>query len=664
MALTLGIDTGGTYTDAVLFDTGTGEVMAKAKSLTTKHDLTEGVRGAIEQVIGNSGAEIGLVSISTTLATNAIVEGQGSPAALVLIGHQPRDLERPDIASALAQDPAVLIAGGHDATGEETAALDLGSIRDFANAQQGKIAAFAVSAMFAVRNPAHEIAARDLIRAETGLPVTCAHELSSNLDAPRRALTALLNARLIPLIQDLILAVRGLMQGYGIAAPLMVVKGDGSLIEADVALVSPVETIMSGPAASVVGAHQLAGLDDAFVSDIGGTTTDVALVTEGSPQLSRDGAEVGDFRTMVEAVSVHTSGLGGDSELNLDERGRLVAGPRRAVPLSLLASSHPTILRDLERQVERGYANQWDGQFALRQRALDTSLDTMSSSQKRLWERLEKGPVSLAALYQDETPTLALRRLTGRGLVILSRLTPSDAAHLRGLQATWDPRGAELGAELWLRQWQASGHRAPDDIESFCQAVFDAVMTQSARALLGSAVAEEHGQSLPTGRAAELFVDGPLSAQPGRLFDMKLVLHHPIVAIGAPAAAYYPPVGERLGTKVVVPEHAEVCNAVGAVAGGVTQRVDALITSPSEGLYRCHMPDGVADFPDLDKAADHGMAIITKAAAQLAEAAGAVEVTLSSQRDDNVVRGADGLETFIESRLRVTATGRPRLARP
>ncbi len=663
MALTLGIDTGGTYTDAVLFDTATGTVMAKAKSLTTKHDLTEGVRGAVDKVIGKSGTEIGLVSISTTLATNAIVEGQGSPAALVLVGHQPRDLERPDIASALAQDPAILVAGGHDATGDETAALDLDTVREFAQAQQGRVAAFAVSAMFAVRNPAHEIAARDLIRAETGLPVTCAHELSSNLDAPRRALTALLNARLIPLIQDLILAVRGLMQGYGIAAPLMVVKGDGSLIDADVALVSPVETIMSGPAASVVGARQLAGLNDAFVSDIGGTTTDVALVTEGTPQLSRDGAEVGDFRTMVEAVSVHTSGLGGDSELNLDGHGRMVAGPRRAVPLSLLAGSHPAVLRDMERQVERGYANQWDGQFALRQRALDTSLDTMSSSQRRLWQRLENGPVSLAALYQDETPTLALRRLTGRGLVILSRLTPSDAAHLRGLQATWDPRGAELGAALWLRQWQASGHHAPDDIESFCEAVFETVRTQSARALLASAVAEEYGQSLPTGRAAELFIDRPLSGETGRLFAMKLELHHPIVAIGAPAAAYYPPVGERLGTGVVVPEHAEVCNAVGAVAGGVTQRVDALITAPSEGLFRCHMPDNVADFRDLERAAEHGMAVITEVAAKLAEAAGAVDVTLSTQRDDNVVRGTDGLETFIESRLRATATGRPRLSK-
>jgi hypothetical protein len=185
---------------------------------------------------------------------------------------------------------------------------------------------------------------------------------------------------------------------------------------------------------------------------------------------------------------------------------------------------------------------------------------------------------------------------------------------------------------------------------------------QSARALLAAAVAEEYGQALPTGRAADILVDGPISGDPGRLVGLKVELHHPIVAIGAPAATYYAPVGGRLGTTAVVPEHAEVCNAVGAVAGGVSQRVDALITSPQEGRYRCHLPDGIADFRDLDQAAEHAGAVISEAACRLAEDAGAVDVTLSTRRDDNVVRGADGLETFIESRLRATATGRPRLA--
>src|SRR5690606_34837214 len=117
-----------------------------------------------------------------------------------------------------------------------------------------------------------------------------------------------------------------------------VVKGDGSLISDAVALASPVETILSGPAASVIGARALAGLAEgaagAFISDIGGTTTDIAVLHGGRAVLNREGATVGGFRTMVEAVAVHTLGLGGDSEVRPDSYRPLLVGPRRAVPLA------------------------------------------------------------------------------------------------------------------------------------------------------------------------------------------------------------------------------------------------------------------------------------------------------------------------------------------
>ena len=128
---------------------------------------------------------------------------------------------------------------------------------------------------------------------------------------------------------------------WGIAAPLMVVKGDGSLVRAEWATRRPVETILSGPAASVVGAWHLAGRRDVWVVDVGGTTTDIGALHEGWPILNEEGATVGGWRTMVEAVDVHTAGLGGDSHVQLDDEGRLTIGPRRVVPLCLLASEHP-----------------------------------------------------------------------------------------------------------------------------------------------------------------------------------------------------------------------------------------------------------------------------------------------------------------------------------
>ena len=207
MSILLGIDTGGTYTDAVLFDEQPGQVVAAAKVLTTRHDLAVGIRGAAEAVLESSGVEpasVALVSLSTTLATNALVEGQGGRVALVLIGFDDAAASRAGIADALRGDPCVRIAGGHDAAGHACEALDLPALDRALSGLDDSVAAFAVAGMFAVRNREHEIAVREYLRERTGRPVTCGHELSSRLDGPRRALTCVLNARLVPVIQHLL----------------------------------------------------------------------------------------------------------------------------------------------------------------------------------------------------------------------------------------------------------------------------------------------------------------------------------------------------------------------------------------------------------------------------------------------------------------------------
>ena len=384
----LGFDTGGTYTDAVLFDPARGTVAAAAKALTTKHDLAIGLRGAMEAVLRQLAVDdIGFVSLSTTLATNAIVEGQGSPICLLLLGYEPSALDRAGLRRALGHDPVCFIAGGHSATGDEQAPLDLPALEAAVRTHDPSVAAFAVSGFFSVRNPAHELAARALIGRLTGKPVSCGHELTSKLDAPRRALTTALNARLIPQLQQLIHAVEGLMAEKGVRAPLMVVKGDGSLVSAEFALARPVETILSGPAASVVGARHLAGEENVVVADMGGTTTDIALLSGGLPVLDREGAFVGGWRTMVEAVAVHTYGLGGDSEVHRDGDAILV-GPRRLVPLSLLCRQYPAMLDVLRAQRAADRLEPGAGRFALRNRSLDTSTASLPPAQARAWAAL------------------------------------------------------------------------------------------------------------------------------------------------------------------------------------------------------------------------------------------------------------------------------------
>ena len=282
----LGIDTGGTYTDAVLVEQTGKKVLFSAKTLTTYDDLTKGLGRAVDAVLGHPSApgpeSINMVGLSTTLATNAIVENRGGRIGLILIGYSPELIRAYDLSKELVADKVVHIAGGHTYTGDEASPLDLSRLRELLKKDFRDVEGFGVTSYYSVRNPAHELTVKDLIQEMTGLPVTCGHELTSKLDSIRRATTVALNARLIVLIRELIDAVLKALAARNISAPLMMVRGDGSLVDAAWASRRPIETILSGPAASIMGAKHLVGAElgeeqSFWVLDMGGTTTDVGL---------------------------------------------------------------------------------------------------------------------------------------------------------------------------------------------------------------------------------------------------------------------------------------------------------------------------------------------------------------------------------------------------
>ena len=669
MPILLGIDTGGTYTDAVLFDNQSGQVVAAAKALTTRHDLAIGIRGAAETVLASSGVEpasIALVSLSTTLATNALVEGQGGRVGLVLIGFDDAAASRAGIADALRGDPCVRIAGGHDAGGRACEALDLPALDRAISDFEGTVAAFAVAGMFSVRNPEHEIAVRDRLRERTGRPVTCGHELSSRLDGPRRAMTCVLNARLVPIIQRLLDAADCSFAALGVSAPMMVVRGDGALVGAQIARLKPVETILSGPAASLVGASHLTGERDALVSDIGGTTTDYALLLDGRPRLDSRGATVGGFRTMVEAVAMRTVGLGGDSEVGLGNGecdGRagqaLQIGPRRLVPISLLATEHSDLVADtLERQRAAPRRGGDVGRLALRVDTADRVDGNPSRREAMLLDRLAAGPAPLDRLLESQAETGALASLVGRGLVMLCGVTPSDAAHVLGMHDTWDTGAAFAGISLFAEQQDSRGVAIAPDAESMSRAIVDALIERSAEALLAAACDHDGHSWAELGR----YLMRAARTSGGRsLVDFSVRLDRPVIGLGAPAPAYYPAVAGRLGTRAVVPEHAAVANAVGAVVGGVRVQAAGTITKPDDALYRVFAGGSPRDFPDLETATAHARCMLEARARQDAIDAGADEVDLSFERHDKVAV-VEGHETLVESTAVAVASGRPRFA--
>src|SRR6056297_578057 len=665
MALLLGVDTGGTYTDAVLLR-DEEEVVARAKALTTKADLAIGIGRAVAMVLAESGAapgEIGLASLSTTLATNALVEGQGGRAGLVYIGFGGGDLATQGLREALGGDPALVIAGGHGAGGAEAAPLDEAALRAWLQAGTGA-EAYAVAALFATRNPGHELRAAEVIQEVTGRPVSCSHHLSAKLNGPKRALTALLNARLIGMIARLIDRAEDTLQRLGIEAPLMVVRGDGALVSASQARVRPIETILSGPAASIVGARWLTGAADALVSDIGGTTTDVAVLRNGRPMIDPDGAKVGPWRTMVEAVAMRTTGLGGDSEVHVQDEGLhggITLGPRRLIPVSLIATDAPDVVHAaLEDQLRRTVPNEHDARFV---RAVPgIRADGLPEREQSLLARIGGGVQPLGKVLQTRLDGQALRRLVARGLVQIAGVTPSDASHVLGRLTEWDAQAAAKALQLLGRKRTGSGTMLCPDPVAFAQLIVDQLTHQTSLALLETAFAEEETpfDLAPDLLARHVLMQRGLAGHKG-LVRLETGLNVPVVGLGASAPSYYPDVGKRLGCPMILPDHAGVANAIGAVVGRVTIRRSGTVTSPAEGKFRVHLDTGPEDHTEAEAAMTALQTALEQEARKQADAAGAEDIHVQASRALRTAQ-AEGREVFLEAEITVEATGRPRVA--
>ena len=667
MSLRLGIDTGGTYTDAVIINEQ-NQVLVAVKSLTTRHNLAIGIGESIGKVAHELLADIEMVSLSTTLTTNAVVEGNGAPVCALVVGLSETQVTKSGLGEIIDDNLIIRLAGGHDASGRQVAPLDVASATAAILAHKDKVSAFSVSAQFGVRNPSHEIQLQNLVTELTQMPVTCGHELATSLGAPRRALTASLNARMIPFIQDLIQAVQNILQQLSIKAPLMIVKGDGSIVNAETALVHPVTTILSGPAASVIGACALSGSRNAIIADMGGTTTDIAIVTDGQPELANEGARVGDWQPMVETVKVYSIGLGGDSEVRF-YGGSIALGPRRVVPMSLLAQQHPQVLERMQAHLDDTPTARHN-RFVTRLEHNQALINQLTPIENQAWEMLEHGPVEMETLvFKDQELAKAMARLERKGMAIYSGFTPSDAAHVLGNSNHWSIAGAKLAAQIWARQmrflyglgsWEKGNSEEPAHRvftlmnDAICQTLLEAGLHQE------NLLNEARSRNLAA-LMSKLILKNGNKDDDNALFGITFGKSHPIVAVGAPATTYYPQVAKSLDVDLILPKYGHVANAVGAVMGSVVQRSEIVITQPTEGVFRIFHGAAPFDCHDLDVALSQAEAIVKQQAYDLAKSAGAADVDIRIRHDNkHIMSELDG-ELFVEAKISAIATGKPTL---
>ena len=665
MAYQLGIDTGGTYTDAVIVDTAK-QVIAKCKSLTTPFDLTEGIEQALDGLGGINLQAIGLVALSTTLSTNSVVEGRGSPVGVILAGYKPQQVKQSGLTEILEDKMISIIDGGHGATGEELVPLDDTRLDKLIAGYKSKVSAFAVSSIFSIRNPEHEIRIRERIYTISGKPVACGHELSNSLGAPRRALTTAMNARMLLYIRELIDSVEHILARKSIHAPLMIVKGDGSLVNARTARKYPVSTVLSGPAASVIGACALSGKKDAIVVDMGGTTTDICVVSKGRPDLCHDGARIGDWRPMVEAIRVISIGLGGDSELRF--KAGLEISERRIVPLSLLAYQYPQVLDKLYSQYRTGPTPR-NNKFALQLQMNRILIDNLDATERGVWESLGQGPVELDYLASTDRMRLrALARLERLGLVVYSGFTPSDATHVLGMSQHWNREAATIGAKIWARQMRhlyGFGNWTDDDAVTPSQQIFDTVTQKISQKLIEAGLHQlEKLSETQTGKLTNILADIILNPQfqgSGKpLFELGFSRNHSMIAVGGPAKDYFPDVSKRLGVSLELPEHGEVANAVGAALGTVVQISQVNVTQPEFGVFYLFHKGQPMRFSNLQEAVNNAENMAREEAESLAIAAGADRIETSIEYDANHIKHDLDGELFVSTTVTAIATGYPK----
>lgn len=320
MSFRIGIDVGGTNTDAVLMR-GT-EVVAKIKTPTTE-DVTSGITTALDHILGVSNTEtsdVAGVMIGTTHFTNAVVERRRlQPTAAVRLGLPataalPPMVDWPDDLAETLGRHTYLCHGGHEFDGREISKFDPDEIKDAAADIAAKgIRAIAVSSVFSPVNQEMEAQASEILLEEIpGSSITRSSEIG-RIGLLERENAAILNACLRDLARNTVAAFKRAIRELGIDAPLYLTQNDGTLMSADFAEMYPVLTFASGPTNSMRGAAFLSGLKDAMVVDIGGTTSDIGALTNGFPREASVAVDIGGVRTNFRMPDVFSFGLGGGS---------------------------------------------------------------------------------------------------------------------------------------------------------------------------------------------------------------------------------------------------------------------------------------------------------------------------------------------------------------
>jgi N-methylhydantoinase A/oxoprolinase/acetone carboxylase beta subunit len=530
----IGIDTGGTFTDAVLVEKSSGLVLHTTKVPTNHHNLSHGISQALKELCGAadvSTATVDGIAISSTLATNAVVENKGARVAVFVIGYVKH--------FKLPVKAVVFVKGGHTITGSEEEPLELEYLASLLHSLRDEVDAYGVCAAMSFKNPTHELVTEKAIAMIDPKPVFCSHRLSAIAGMEPRAATAGLHAKLMPLMADFVDGVKSSLNRAHIKAPLHIVSGNGRLLEAQHAVEHAGMTVSSGPACTALFGMKHCS-SDAVIIDIGGTTTDITMIKNGRPLFSEQGCRIGKWHTHVEAIDMLTRGIGGDSHVRLDEHRALFIGPQRVTPIAMSECSAET--------------DQWLGAGGASKCIELIGEATGDAGLARITGALqEKGPCTLQQL-QDATQLISvplekqLENLCRRRLIRETGFTPTDALHVLGLVHLGNGEKSRKSAEIL-------GALLNKNAVEFATMVLEKTTEQIENALLEYLTSHFWKNSL-----THFIANRNSHPVLGVDFSIKI----PLIGIGAAAKYFLPEIARRLNTTVHFPENYKVGNAIGA----------------------------------------------------------------------------------------------------
>ena len=662
----IGIDTGGTFTDAVVYDMEKQQILCSGKTLTTKAHLEDCIAAVLYLLDPEYVEQAEMLALSTTLATNACLEDKGSRARILMIGMNPECM--PNLREVYGAygfrdlDELVFMEGKPENLFEEPLEPDWELLEQKAPEWFGQCGAVGVLQAFPRANGGRfEKKAKEILREKLQIPVTTACEMSDEVDVLRRGAGTLLNTRLIPLTAEFFQAVKHVMRERNMHVPVALMRSDGSLMSESLAREYPVETLLSGPAASLVGGSVLAGEGDAVIVDMGGTTTDVAMVRGRMPLTASGGIKIGPWKTTINGVFVDTFLLGGDSAVRF-AKGRLYLDGRRVIPLSFLAERFPQITEKLEKlgRGKRTHTRMLHEFYVLQRDGEDRSGYT--EEEEKLCAALREGPLlleELAEAVEGDIYTLKTERLEAEGVLMRSGLTPTDMMILKGDFPGHAGEAARAALRFVARNTGLQAEEIPDRVYELVE---KKLYCNLVRILLGL---EHPGQ----GRVLEqenmdafIALCYEKARNPEKVSWMRVpfTVEFPIVGVGAPVHIFLPPVAELLGTRAVIRENAPVANALGAVASRIVTRMRVRVKVEYKGAefqgYSVYRGTERLMFQDYQEAVACASRLARELVLDKARRQGASEDP-EIQLKIHEIGGADsGLPMLFESIVEATAS--------